>query len=39
MNGGVSLSSPQFSITTSTTSANPIEFIAIEADCQYLLLN
>jgi hypothetical protein len=39
MNGGVSLNSPQFSITTTTTSANPIEFIAIEADCTYLLLN
>jgi hypothetical protein len=39
MNGGVSLSSPQFSIVTNTTSANPIEFIAIEADCTYLLLN
>jgi hypothetical protein len=39
LNGGVSLSSPQFSIVTDTTTANPIEFIAIEADCQYLLLN
>jgi hypothetical protein len=39
MNGGVSLSSPQFSIVTSTSSGNPIEFIAIEADCTYLLLN
>lgn len=39
MNGGVSLNSPQFSIVTSTTAANPIEFIAIEADCTYLLLN
>lgn len=39
LNGGVSLNSPQFSITTSTSAADPIEFIAIEADCQYLLLN
>ncbi len=38
-NGGVSLSSPQFSVVTSTTNAHPIEFIAIEADCTYLLLN
>jgi hypothetical protein len=30
---------PQFSITTSTTGAKPTEFIAIEADCDYLLLN
>jgi hypothetical protein len=30
---------PQFSIVTSTTAADPVEFIAIEADCQYLLLN
>jgi hypothetical protein len=39
MNGGVSLNSPQFSVVTNTTAANPIEFIAIEADCTYLLLN
>jgi hypothetical protein len=30
---------PQFSITTSTTSAKSVEFIAIQADCTYLLLN
>jgi len=37
LNGGAT--TPQFSIVTSTTSAKPIEFIAIEADCTYLLLN
>ena len=37
MNGGAT--TPQFSIKTTTTSANPIEFIAIKADCTYLLLN
>jgi hypothetical protein len=37
LNGGAT--TPQFSIVTSTTSANPIEFIAIQADCKYLLLN
>ncbi len=30
---------PQFSITTSTDGAHPIEWIAIQADCQYILLN
>ena len=30
---------PQFKITTDTTTGDPIEFIAIQADCTYLLLN
>jgi hypothetical protein len=30
---------PQFSIKTTTTGGDPVEFIAIEADCDYLLLN
>ena len=30
---------PQFSITTSTDASHPIEWIAIQADCQYILLN
>jgi hypothetical protein len=30
---------PQFSVVTSTTGADPIEFIGIQADCTYLLLN
>ncbi len=37
LNGGAT--TPQFSIVTSTTSAKPVEFIAIQADCTYLLLN
>ena len=37
LNGGAS--SPQFSVTTNTTSLNPYEYIAIQADCTYLLLN
>lgn len=37
MNGGAT--TPQFSITTNTNSTNHIEWIAIEADCTYLLLN
>jgi len=36
-NGGATV--PQFSITTSTTSSLHTEWIAIEADCNYLLLN
>jgi hypothetical protein len=36
-NGGAV--NPQFQITTSTTAADPIEFIGIQADCTYLLLN
>jgi len=32
-------SQSQFSVTTSTTSGSPYEFIAIKADCTYLLLN
>jgi hypothetical protein len=30
---------PQFKITTDTSTADPIEYIAIKADCTYLLLN
>jgi hypothetical protein len=37
MNGGAT--TPQFSVVTNTTTSKPVEFIAIEADCQYLLLN
>lgn len=37
MNGGAT--TPQFSIKTNTSALNPIEFIAIKADCTYLLLN
>jgi hypothetical protein len=36
-NGGAA--TPQFKITTDTTAGDPIEFIAIQADCTYLLLN
>jgi hypothetical protein len=36
-NGGATV--PQFSIVTNTSVANPIEWIAIRADCTYLLLN
>ena len=37
MNGGAT--TPQFSIKTTTSALDPIEFIAIKADCTYLLLN
>lgn len=36
-NGGAT--TPQFQVVTSTTSGDPIEFIGIQADCTYLLLN
>jgi hypothetical protein len=36
-NGGATV--PQFSVKTTTTGTNPYEFIAIQSDCQYLLLN
>jgi|HubBroStandDraft_4_1064222.scaffolds.fasta_scaffold111826_1 hypothetical protein len=36
-NGGATTS--QFQVVTSTTSGDPIEFIGIQADCTYLLLN
>jgi hypothetical protein len=37
LNGGAT--TPQFSITTATNATNHIEWIAIQADCTYLLLN
>jgi len=37
LDGGAT--TPQFSVTTTTTGASPYEYIAIQNDCTYLLLN